>query len=209
MWRRGLRLGVPQIADLMLRRLPSPTLQPRRKSARTCSPHALAAPELNLTPGPPPLWGPRPPPPLGGVSRRLRAGRGRCPYEVARYSIVVFLLRMHGDMLRHFAVFPFAQSPQLRRFSRAHTRLLPTASRTCQQACQRALRRWLATAAALHPPGQNPHTLWNHVQSRPVRTAITLTLRRRRTRSSCRPACRPPAKTATIPASPRTAWQRL
>ena len=51
--RRGLRLGVPQIADLMLRRPPSPTLQPRRKSARTCSPHALAASELNPTPSAP------------------------------------------------------------------------------------------------------------------------------------------------------------
>ena len=87
--RRGLRLGVPQIADLMLRRPSSLALQPRCKSARTCSPHALAAPEFNLTLSAPPV-GASASPPLGGVSVRLRAGRGRCPHQVARYSIVVF-----------------------------------------------------------------------------------------------------------------------
>ena len=67
--RRGLRLGVPQRGDLMLRRPPSPTLQPRRKSARTCSPHALAAPELNPTPSAP----------LVGASASPSSKRGNRP----------------------------------------------------------------------------------------------------------------------------------
>ena len=51
--KRGLRLGVPQTADLLLRRPSSPALRPRRKSARTRNPRTLAAPERKLTPSGP------------------------------------------------------------------------------------------------------------------------------------------------------------